>query len=289
MESYEKNISPNSSFFTYSPSVNVKEGLLYLCSTGNFTYEPGYDLKRDNFDSFLLEIVLDGSMVFETGGKSFMAKRDDVVLLDCYKPHRYYTATGCHALWLHFDGAPARAYYNLIQKTHGNVFPARSVHKILRCVEEIYNIMSSNSVPNEPSVALTLTTALTAMAESDSPAKFVRSNASAIEKVIHYINAHIDEELSIAELAHMASFSEFHFIRLFSDVVGMTPRKYIINVRMDYAKYLLKTTALPIAEIVFRIGYASESMFCASFKKHTGVTPSEYRSDVIIAQHRKTE
>lgn len=284
MKSYEKNVSPVSSLFNYSPSVNAKEGLLYLCCTGDFTYEPGYDLQRDSFDSFLLEVILDGTMTFETEGKTVVAKRDDVVLLDCYKPHRYYTNTGCQALWVHFDGAPARAYYNLIQKVNGNVFSTRNVRKILRCIEEIYEMMCCHHIPNEPAIAMILTTALTAMVENASPPKSIRNNSAAIEEVVYYINAHLDEELSISELAQMASFSEYHFIRVFSDVVGMTPRKYIINVRMDYAKYLLKTTALPITEIGYMIGYASESMFCSSFKKHSGVTPSEYRSDVIIVQ-----
>lgn len=283
MKFYEKNVSPVSSMFNYSPSVNAKEGLLYLCSTGDFTYEAGYDLQRDNFDSFLLEVILEGTMTFETEGRTIIAKQDDVVLLDCYKPHRYYTNTGCKTLWVHFDGAPARAYYNWIYKTNGNVFATRNVRKILRCIEEIYEMMNSQHIPSEPAIALTLTTALTAMVESVSPPRSIRNNSAAIEEVVYYINAHLNEELSIAELAQMASFSEYHFIRVFSDVVGMTPRKYIINVRMDHAKYLLKNTALPITEIGFMIGYASESMFCSSFKKHAGVTPSEYRSDVIVS------
>ena len=83
MKFYGKCVSPASTLFNYSPSVNAKDGLLYLCCTGDFTYEPGYDLQRDNFDSFLLEVVLDGTMTFETEGKTFVAKRDDVVLLDC--------------------------------------------------------------------------------------------------------------------------------------------------------------------------------------------------------------
>lgn len=289
MKFYEKNVSPLSSLFHYSPSVNAKEGLLYLCCTGDFTYEPGYDLQRDSFDSFLLEIILDGTMTFETEGRTIVAKRDDVVLLDCYKPHRYYTNTGCQTLWVHFDGAPARAYYNLIYKTNGNVFSTRNVRKILRCIEEIYEMMSCHHNPSEPAIAMVLTTALTAMVEIAVPPKSIRNNAVAIEKVVHYINAHLEEELSIPELAQMASFSEYHFIRVFSDIIGMTPRKYIISVRMDYAKYLLKTTALPVTEIGYLIGYSSESMFCSSFKKHVGATPSEFRSDVIIAQSIKSE
>ena len=277
MKSYEKFVSPVSSMYRYSPSVGARDGLLYLRSTGDYTYESGYDLCRESYDSFLLEVILDGTMVFETEGKSVKAKKDDVVMLDCYNPHRYYTDTGCKALWIHFDGAPARAYYNWICKTNGNVFATRSVREILRCVEDIYTLMDCHQMLNEPAVALTLTKALTAMTESSPHTGSTRNNEAAIEKVVHHINAHLDQELSIEELARMASFSKHHFIRVFSDIIGMTPRKYIINVRLDYAKYLLKTTALPVSKIGYIIGYASESMFCASFKKNTGISPSEYR------------
>ena len=58
----------------------------------------------------------------------------------------------------------------------------------------------------------------------------------------------------------------------------MTPRSYIITVRMDYAKYLLKATPMAVQEIGYQVGYASEGMFCSTFKRVTGCTPSEYRS-----------
>ena len=224
------------------------------------------------------QVILDGTMVYETEGRTIEAKQDDVVLLDCYKPHRYYTNTGCRVLWIHFDGAPARTYYNWISKANGSVFATRNVRKVSRCIEEIYNMMDRQQMPSEPEIAMALTSALTALLENESYPKPIRNHATAIDEVVYYINAHLDEELSVNKLARMASLSEYHFIRVFNDIIGMTPRKYIIRVRLDYAKYLLKTTALSVSEIGMMIGYASESMFCASFKKHVGVTPSEYRS-----------
>lgn len=280
MRSHEKLVSPESSMFRYLPSVNARNGILYLCCVGNYLYEPGYDLQRESYDSFLLAVILNGCMIFETDRQIIEAKRDDVVLLDCYKPHRYHTANGCNVLWIHFDGAPARAYYNWIHKANGDVFATRNVKKVLHCIEEIYNMMDRQQMPSEPAIAMALTTALTALIENESYPKTVRDHASAIEDVVYYINAHLDEELTVAELARKASLSEYYFIRVFCDAIGMTPRKYIIRVRLDYAKYLLKTTALSVMEIGLMIGYSSESMFCASFKKHVGATPSEFRSKV---------
>ena len=57
---------------------------------------------------------------------------------------------------------------------------------------------------------------------------------------------------------------------------------------MDHAKYLLKTTNLPVQEIGYACGYASDSMFCTVFKDHMGVTPTAYRNGAPIVQG-KTE
>ena len=111
----------------------------------------------------------------------------------------------------------------------------------------------------------------------------IRNNEDAIDEVLAYINGHLNQELTIQELARRASFSEYHFIRVFRDAVGMTPRSYIIAARMDYAKYLLKTTTMAVQEIGWQVGYASEGMFCNTFKRITGQTPSEYRTDVTVA------
>ena len=82
--------------------------LLHVLSVGEFTYEPGYDLRRSAFDSLLLEIILDGRVNLETEGETLAARAGQVVLIDCTKPHRYWSDTGWHALWVHFDGAAAR-------------------------------------------------------------------------------------------------------------------------------------------------------------------------------------
>lgn len=121
MKSKEKLVAPQSNHYTYVPSLNARDGLLYPIATGDFLYEPGYVQRRDSFDSFLVEVILEGKLTIETEGKVLSAKKDDVVLLDCYKPHAYYSDTGWRALWVHFDGVAARGYYNWISRVNGNV------------------------------------------------------------------------------------------------------------------------------------------------------------------------
>lgn len=278
MKTREKNVSPESNYYTYSPSFNAKECFLYPTCLGHFIYGPGYELERESFDSILIEVILDGNIMVETEGRTFLAKKNDVVLIDCYQRHRYYSEKGAEALWIHFDGVSARGYYNWISKLNGNVFTLRNVYQIKKHLNTIYEMFHSTGALNETQIALELAQCMILMLSSDTESN-AKSNLEAMDEILYYISEHLEEELPVKELAALAHLSEYYFIRVFRETMGMTPRQYIISVRMEHAKYLLKTTSFTVQEIGYMVGYASESMFCTTFKKQYGVTPSEYRSN----------
>lgn len=130
---------------------------------------------------------------------------------------------------------------------------------------------------SEPKIALRLTQALTAMAEPAAPGP-LRDRYGLIDQAVAVINRSVGHEPSVAQLAGQVGLSAYHFIRVFRDAMGMTPRQYVIAARMNHARYLLKATALSVAEIGAQAGYASESMFSAAFKRTQGMTPSDYRA-----------
>ena len=69
MKSFERKVSPVSDYFIYTPSKTAKKLFLYPTQCGVFTYDPGYRLKRNSFDSFLLMYIQKGTMVLDFGGK----------------------------------------------------------------------------------------------------------------------------------------------------------------------------------------------------------------------------
>ncbi|MEG0379337.1 MAG: helix-turn-helix transcriptional regulator, partial [Eubacterium sp.] len=81
----------------------------------------------------------------------------------------------------------------------------------------------------------------------------------------------------IEDLAELACLSERQFRRLFTDKYGLSPKQYCMNLRMKESCYLLKTTELSIAEISEKTGFEDANYFSRQFKKHTGLTPKEYR------------
>jgi len=71
--------------------------------------------------------------------------------------------------------------------------------------------------------------------------------------------------------------SPYHFCRVFKQKTGFTPHQYLLNARVNAAKFFLKTTDLPNKSIIVRCGFNSESGFCTVFKRLTGRTPRQYR------------
>jgi AraC family transcriptional regulator len=102
-----------------------------------------------------------------------------------------------------------------------------------------------------------------------------------LTRAIDYIEAHLEEDLSLEALAGIAALSPFHFSRSFKAATGVPPHKYLMLRRVERAKVFLATTKLPVAEIAFRVGYQDVSRFTSVFRRETGVTPGAFRKDRI--------
>ena len=95
---------------------------------------------------------------------------------------------------------------------------------------------------------------------------------------VTYIEKNYCQNLSTEELSGIAGYSERQFLRLFRSVFSTTPGLYITELRMKKAQKLLKSGTLSIGETAWRCGYDDQNYFSRAFKKHTGMTPTEYQS-----------
>ena len=71
---------------------------------------------------------------------------------------------------------------------------------------------------------------------------------------------------------------EYHFIHLFREYTGFSPHAYVTRLRLDKAKDLMVSTTMNISEIAFAVGYANPLYFSRLFKRHTGLSPSRFRT-----------
>ena len=100
-----------------------------------------------------------------------------------------------------------------------------------------------------------------------------------MNKVVAYINNHLDETLDLKTLANEAALSDFHFHRIFKALKGEAIGGYITRLRLEATARLLRYTALTIEEIAFNIGYETPASLSKAFKKQYGISPTEYRTN----------
>lgn len=96
-------------------------------------------------------------------------------------------------------------------------------------------------------------------------------------KARRFMLDHLDSALDLDTLAQVACLSKYHFIRLFKEVYGQTPRQYLISRRLERASDLLKESDLSFHEICHEVGLKDSSSFGRLFKRSFGATPHLYR------------
>lgn len=98
-----------------------------------------------------------------------------------------------------------------------------------------------------------------------------------VRRIAEYVEAHIDREISIAELARLVGISEGHLHRAFRATTGMTPLSYIVQQRIRHAVTILRTQDVTVAELAQRVGFMSVSHFSRTFRRVVGVSPARFR------------
>jgi AraC family transcriptional regulator len=108
--------------------------------------------------------------------------------------------------------------------------------------------------------------------------KYQKEYVYRINRVTDYIDAHIDQELSLDELAAVANFSPFHFHRIFTAFTGETLNNFVKRLRVEKAAgMLLSDTDRPVSEVAMECGFSSAAVFCRMFKAHYSQSAVEFR------------
>lgn len=94
-----------------------------------------------------------------------------------------------------------------------------------------------------------------------------------------YMETNFADPVSISEVIERSHYSQRHFIRLFTAAYGMTPQRYLLDVRIRHASAMLRDSGLSVTEISMRCGFGDPNYFSRIFRKYSGASPSEYRGN----------
>ena len=129
----EAGILEKDGIFFYSASDFARENLFYPMWGANYLCTAPYAVSHRTFDAFLLFYIADGELSFTCRSQSFVARAQDVVLLDCKYAHEYHAEHPVRFYWFHFRGAASQAYCDRLWERAGAHFPESSGSRTAVC------------------------------------------------------------------------------------------------------------------------------------------------------------
>lgn len=282
----QKEVSDSRVFF-HSPTPLARDTFFYPLCLGHYICGKDYEASRSSFDSYLLMYILRGEGYASTPEGSCSFREHQAVLIDCYKPHTYGASSDMEFYWIHFDGICARKYIRYLQNTC--CFPLLlnnfGHQEITRLFSELLDGFAGEGEGiSEIQLGKYITDLLTLLSQvSAVEGQRTTENAdsadiaAACRKAAACMHKNFHQPLSVEQLAAFVSLSPYHFIRCFKQQYDMTPHRYLLHLRLECARFYLRTTEMTVKEIGFACGFQSENSFCIAFKKQAGVTPTAYR------------
>ena len=107
------------------------------------------------------------------------------------------------------------------------------------------------------------------------------SNSALIRRVINYIHTHFTEPITLTDAAHYVSLNTSYLSTIFKKETGYSFSQYLSMTRIEHSKLLLKNTDFSILDVAIEVGFDSDSYFCTVFKKFVGISPKQYKNQVL--------
>ncbi len=257
----------------------------------NSPYPPGrhpdgYDLsweKGRTLSEYQLVYITLGRGIFETkktGGIQISSGQVFLLFPGVWHRYRPLKTIGWDESWIGFKGDVAKRIMSAFfspDKAVLSIGHDQELQDLIRSITELpkeapagfQQIMAARTIE-----ALALVRSL-AMSYHVAD----REASRKIQQARYHLLHHSDEEIDMNELARELGLSYSRFRSLFREHTGTAPHQYVISIRMNKARQLLRHTELSVADIAERVGFSSPYYFCRQFKIKNGCTPKTYRME----------
>lgn len=218
-----------------------------------------------------------GSIVLEIYQQTYIAGPGDLLLIPAHTVHSCWMTADLYAekSWCHFN----------LKNGASDFFENCTIPPLLHVedrtvVENLFQLLFSSHDMPAPQNNLTAATAICSLVQyyfNHSAVERREISADRIRQVARYIDRHYAEAITLEQLAQLANYSTSHLTKCFRDTTGVSPIRYLNNVRIEHAKYLLQYSRDSIGSVMERCGFSDASYFSRCFKRSLGYSPQGFR------------
>ena len=248
---------------------------------------PGLGYNYEVLKNAVIHYVTKGYGTFKFNGKVYNLKQGDIFILlkgmqveyvaSIDDPWEYY--------WIGFSGSNANEYLNRTSITDSCVANCEENSKIPQIILNMCEISKTYNPSSSDDILLLkeLYSLLYALIE-EFPKPFEYKDKELhtyIQDALNFINSNYMHSITVQEIADYVNLSRSYLYKMFIKNLGISPQRYLINLRMYKATLLLKSTKLPIGEVANSVGYSDSLLFSKTFSKHFSMSPLNYRNNQV--------
>ncbi|PCJ60516.1 MAG: hypothetical protein COA79_08050 [Planctomycetota bacterium] len=258
------------------PISSRKELPFSLIHAGRVDSRVNEKYNRTNYERITFEFITGGSGSVTIGNQKFQPKRSDLYILP--KGIRHTIAPDKKSSWskifFSVNGQLAEDLIRMYQLQNKFYFPGFKDDEILKKMYQLS--LKPNEKIHQKAILLfhELLTEIDLYLNKDS-----KSHSSLVDQIKTILDEHIESHLRLNDIGRMVHKTNVHVIREFKKEMDQTPYDYLLTRRIEFAKFLLEETAMPIKQIASRLLFTDEYYFSRYFKKKTLSTPSLYRKN----------
>lgn len=236
-----------------------------------FTEKKASD-KRVKRKCWAIVLKYEGETVYECNGKRYISNISNAVILPKGSTYKWQCTDAGHFYSLEFE---CDTEYDKIIK-----IPLKNSSVILSKLKNMeYKLVLKNKFYLTESMADTYEILIYLL--KSTLKKYVPNNKQAkIQPSVDYMTKNFNRKISNKFLASLSECSTVYFRKLFCEIYGIPPIKYINNLRITKAKEILSSDYSSISDVAFTVGYSSIYDFSRAFKARTGVSPSEFAREL---------
>ena len=248
---------------------------------------PGLGYKYEVLKNAVIHYVTKGYGTFKFNGKVYTLKQGDIfILLKGMKveyvasiddPWEYY--------WIGFSGSNANEYLNRTSITNSYVANCEKNSKIPQIILNMCEISKTYNPSSSDDILLLkelYSLLYTLIEEFPKPFDYKDKELHTyIQDALNFINSNYMNSITVQEIADYVNLSRSYLYKMFIKNLGISPQRYLINLRMYKATLLLKSTKLPIGEVANSVGYSDSLLFSKTFSKHFSMSPLNYRNNQV--------
>ena len=280
LENLDMSWSEDSVRYINTPSKKAKGLYFYVQEVGDFRAHSPYYTERSNLDSYLIILTLNGTGRLLYQDNVYLCKPDTLMYISCMNHHKYECIgdEDWDFLWLHFNGPSALGYYEEFTSSAFRLIHISSSDGFEDKLREILRSCQEKGPHYEPKISLLITELLTLLIIKNAEENRSGQNLPGyLGDSINYMEKHFAESLSLDALSDTCHINKFHFAKQFTRYMQISPNEYLIMIRLNHAKELLKYSTHTVEEISELCGFNQCSHFIRTFKTRIGMTPLKYR------------